>query len=205
MNLMLKPLRAALVALALAVPAFAQGTVVELGTALPMMDRQMSAAAGGSATLASAAGQKGTAVLFWCNSCPWVKKYEDRVIALAGEYQKAGIGFVAVNANDPVAFPADNLEAMRARATEKKYPFPYVLDEGSALARALGATRTPQIFLFDAQNRLVYEGTVDDSPSDPSQVESAYFRNAMDQVVAGEAVAVQRTKAFGCTIKFSEG
>lgn len=200
-----RTLRLALVALAFALPAQAQGPAADLGTTLPMTDRAMRAAAGGSTTLADVAGAKGTAVMFWCNSCPWVKKYEDRVISLAAEYEKAGIGFIAVNANDPVAFPADNLEAMAARVAEKKYPFPYVLDDGSRLARALGATRTPQVFLFDAQNRLVYEGTVDDSPSDATQVESAYLRNALSHLVAGEDIAVQRTKAFGCTIKFQEG
>ena len=187
---------------ALAAPALAQGDALEIGARLPLADRAMPATSGQSTTFGRAMGGRGLAVIFWCNTCPWVKKYEDRVVALANEYMAAGFGFIAVNANDPVGYPDDNMDAMRQQANAGGYPFPYVADAGSEAARAFGATRTPQIFLFDAGGTLVYEGTVDDSPSEPAEVEEHYFRDALNQVVAGEPVAVQKTRAFGCTIKF---
>ncbi len=193
---------ALVLAAALAAPAWAQGEALEIGARLPLADRAMPTTSGSTTTFGQAMGGRGLAVVFWSNTCPWVKKYEDRVVALAGEYQAAGFGFVAVNANDPVAYPDDNMDAMRQQANAGGYAFPYVSDAGSEAARAFGATRTPQVFLFDAGGTLVYEGTVDDSPSEPAEAEEHYFRDALNQVVAGEPVAVQKTRAFGCTIKF---
>lgn len=196
-----RTLSALVIMAALAVPAFAQGEALEIGARLPLADRTM-ATTSGSTTFSQVMGDRGLAVVFWSNTCPWVKKYEDRVVALAGEYQAAGFGFVAVNANDPVAYPDDNMDAMRQQASAGGYAFPYAFDAGSEAARAFGATRTPQVFLFGAGGTLVYEGTVDDSPSEPAEAEEHYLRDALNQVVAGEPVAVQKTRAFGCTIKF---
>lgn len=186
----------------LAAPALAQGDALEIGASLPLADRSMTATSGDATSFSQAMGGRGLAVIFWCNTCPWVKKYEQRVVDLAAEYQAAGVGFIAVNANDPVGYPEDNMDAMRQQASAGGYAFPYVADEGSEAARAFGASRTPQVFLFDAGGTLVYEGTVDDSPSDPAEVEEHYFRDALNQIIAGENVAVQKTRAFGCTIKF---
>ena len=190
-------------AFSLALPASAQvGEALDIGASLPLADRSMQSANGSATSFNQAMGDRGLAVIFWCNTCPWVKKYEDRVIALAQEYQAAGFGFIAVNSNDSVAYPEDGMEEMRRRASDKSYPFPYVVDEGAEVATAFSATRTPQVFLFDPSGTLVYEGTVDDSPSDPAEVEEPFFRNALNQLVAGEDITVQKTKAFGCTIKF---
>ncbi|MEP0545854.1 MAG: thioredoxin family protein [Rhodothermales bacterium] len=187
----------------LAQPAAAQDrNALEIGAALPTADRSMQNVTGSPTSFGQAMGDRGLAVLFWSNTCPWVAKYEDRVLALAEEYQAAGIGFVVVNSNDPNAYPEEGTAAIQQHASAKGYPFAYVVDEGSDAAEAFGASRTPQVFLFNTDRRLVYEGTVDDSPSDASQVEEEYFRDAMNQLIAGTAITVQKTKAFGCTIKF---
>jgi hypothetical protein len=192
-----------LLAFALAQPAAAQdGQPLDIGATLPLADATMPNVTGAATSFAEQMGDQGLAVIFWSNTCPWVAKYEDRVLALAEEYEQAGIGFVIVNANDPGEYPEEGTEAIRAHATASNYPFPYLVDEGSRAALAFGASRTPQVFLFDAGNTLVYEGTVDDSPSDASQVTEEYFRDAMNQLIAGTAISVQKTKAFGCTIKF---
>ncbi len=192
-----------LVALWLVQPAAAQDrNALEIGSALPTADRTMPNVTGSPTSFSQAMGDRGLAVIFWSNTCPWVAKYEDRVVALAEEYQAAGIGFVVVNANDPGAYPEEGTAAIQQHASAKGYPFAYVVDEGSEAAEAFGASRTPQVFLFDTGRKLVYEGTVDDSPSDASQVEEEYFRDAMNQLIAGTAISVQKTKAFGCTIKF---
>jgi len=185
-----------------AAPASAQPEALAIGAQLPMAERTMQNAGGQATSFAQQMGPRGLAVIFWCNTCPWVRRYEDRTLALAREFGNAGVGFIAVNPNDPVAFPGDNMEAMRALLAETPYPFPYTVDEGAEAARAFGATRTPQVFLFDTNGRLVYEGAIDDSPSDAGQAQERYFRDALEQLIAGQPVRVQKTRAFGCTIKF---
>lgn len=175
---------------------------LDIGAALPMADRSMQNAGGSATTFNQVMGDQGLAVVFWSNTCPWVAKYDDRVVALADEYGAAGIGFVLVNANNPGDYPEEGLATMQELASKNGYDFPYVVDEGSEAARAFGASRTPQIFLFDTNKALVYEGTVDDSPSDPGGVEEEFFRDAMNQLIAGTEITVQKTNAFGCTIKF---
>ena len=187
----------------LAQPAQAQEALA-IGAALPAADRTMPNATGSPTSLAQHMGPRGLAVVFWCNTCPWVRRYESRVLALANEFGPAGVGFVAVNPNDPVAFPGDNMEAMRGQAAEGNYPFPYLADQGSQVARAFGATRTPQIFLFNSEGTLVYEGTIDDSPSDAAQAQERYFHEALSRMIANEPIRVEKTKAFGCTIKFQD-
>lgn len=184
-------------------PAAAQdGQPLDIGAALPLAGETMQNVTGSATSFEQQMGAEGLAVIFWSNTCPWVAKYESRVLALAEEYVPAGIGFVVVNANDPGAYPEEGMQAIRQQASEAGYPFPYLVDEGSRAAEAFGASRTPQVFLFDTAGRLVYEGTVDDSPSDASQVQEEYLRDAMNQLIAGTTIAVQKTKAFGCTIKF---
>lgn len=192
-----------LLAFALVQPAAAQdGQPLDIGATLPLAGETLQNVTGSATSFGQEMGDQGLAVIFWSNTCPWVAKYEDRVIALAEEYEPAGVGFVIVNANDPSDYPEEGADAIRQHAAEMNYPFPYLVDEGSQAALAFGASRTPQVFLFDANSTLVYEGTVDDSPSDAAQVSEKYFRDAMDQLIAGTQVAVQKTKAFGCTIKF---
>lgn len=192
-----------LLAFVLLQPAAAQdGQPLDIGATLPMAGESMQNVTGSATSFGQQMGEQGLAVIFWSNTCPWVAKYEDRVLALAEEYEQAGIGFVIVNANDPSEYPEEGTDAIRQHAAEMGYPFPYLVDEGSRAAVAFGASRTPQVFLFDSDNTLVYEGTVDDSPSDAAQVTEEYFRDAMDQLIAGTQIAVQKTKAFGCTIKF---
>lgn len=201
--MLLRPALLLALVVAITVPANAQlGEALGIGASIPLADRSMQNVSGPATSFSDAMGDRGLVVIFWCNTCPWVKKYEDRVVALAAEYQAAGFGFIAVNANDPVAYPEDGMDAMRRQASAKSYSFPYVVDAGSEAATAFGATRTPQAFLFNAGGQLVYEGTIDDSPSDPAEVEEDFLRLALNQLVAGETITVQKTKAFGCTIKF---
>jgi thiol-disulfide isomerase/thioredoxin len=179
----------------------AQSTL-EPGADLPMKDRTMTSVSGDAVSIGSVKGEKGTVVTFWCNTCPWVKRWESRLVDLAKAYQSKGFGFIAVNSNDPVAYPGDNMTEMKAQASAKGYSFPYVADSGSELAVAFGAKRTPQVFVFDATDKLVYQGAIDDSPADEAKVTEAYLASALDAVLSGSPIATAETKAFGCTIKF---
>jgi len=185
----------------LPLPSSAQ-SVLQIGSDLPMKTREMRSVPDGTATIASVKGEKGTVVVFWCNTCPWVKRYESRFVALVRAYESRGFGFIAVNSNDAVAYPGDNFDEMKKQASASGYGFPYVVDEGSELARGFGAKRTPQVFVYDLADTLVYQGAIDDSPADADKVEEDYLADALDAVASGEAVARTETKAFGCTIKF---
>lgn len=142
------------------------------------------------------------AVVFWCNHCPYVKAWEDRMIALQREYAGRGVQIVLINSNDPVAYPDDSFEAMQARAREKAYPFPYLFDETQAIARAYGATRTPEVFLFDRDRTLRYHGAPDDNYEDPRAVSSPYLRVAIEALLAGREPPTAETAPRGCTIKW---
>lgn len=147
-------------------------------------------------------GKKGTAVIFSCNHCPYVKAYEDRMIQLAKEYQPKGISFVLINANDPVKYPEDSFENMQKRAREKGYPFPYLWDETQEVARAYGAERTPEAFLFDSELKLRYHGAIDDHWEDPAKVTKQYLRDAVEALLSGQEPEVEETAPVGCTIKW---
>ena len=145
---------------------------------------------------------KALAVIIWCNHCPYVRAWEDRVIALQREYADRGVQFLLVNSNDPQKYPGDSFEEMQKRAREKGYPFPYLWDEKQEVARQYGAERTPEIFLFDEARTLRYHGAPDDNFEDPKAVTQRYFRDAIEAVLAGRAPATSETPPRGCTVKW---
>jgi thioredoxin-related protein len=147
-------------------------------------------------------GQKGTLVIFTCNACPYVKGWESRTVELGNAYAGKGIGVIAINANDPKVVADDGYDQMVGRAKERGIQYPYVVDATSEVARAFGATRTPEAFLFDAQGKLVYHGTIDDNVESPEKVSKTYLKDALEAVSAGKDVAVKETKAIGCGIKW---
>jgi hypothetical protein len=175
---------------------------LEIGDAMPKSEAKLRKVGGGETTLRQAVGAKGTLVLFTCNACPWVKAWEERIAALGNEYSKKGIGVIAVNSNDPAVVAEDGFETMEKRARERGFAFPYVVDEGSGLARAFDASRTPEAFLFDGARRLVYHGAVDDNAQSPEAVKQRYLRDALQALLDGEKIPVAETKSLGCTIKF---
>jgi peroxiredoxin len=191
-------MRAALLGLVLAAPVSA----LELGATAPKADVKMKNVDGKELTLTEVAGKQGTLVIFTCNHCPWAKAWEERIAALGNEYAKRGIGVIAVNANDPKTNAADSYEGMVERAKQRNFQFAYVVDSGSTVAKAFGAERTPEVFLFDARGQLVYHGTVDDNAENAAAVKQHYLRDALESVAGGQPVAVAETKALGCTIKY---
>lgn len=203
----LDPIALALAALtAMATPSHADSSAapaqnLALGQPAPMRDAPMKGVDGREITIAQAAGRNGTLVLFICNHCPWVKMWQSRMAAIGNAAARSGIGVIAINPNDPIAYPEDAFDEMKARARQVGYKFPYVVDATSDVARAFGATRTPEAFLFDARGRLAYHGTVDDNARDASAVKSAWLRDAVDAVASGRKVGVAETKALGCSIK----
>ncbi len=149
-------------------------------------------------------GEKATIVVFACNHCPYVIMNEDRLIAAFNDYAGKGVGMAAINSNDAVKYPDDSFEAMKARAAEKAFPYPYLRDETQEVARAYGATHTPHLFVFDKDLALAYTGSVDDDNNYKTRktAERLHLRDALDDLVAGRAVRLPETHAIGCTIKW---
>ena len=173
-----------------------------LGAKAPMATTKMKTAAGKDVTIDGVKGEKGTLVVFTCNACPWAKKWEERIVKLGNEAGAKGIGMIAINSNDPKVNAEDGFDVMKTRAKERGMKFAYAYDATSGIARAFGATRTPEAFLFDASGKLVYHGTIDDNADDAAAVKEAYLADAVNAVASGKAVATAETKALGCGIKF---
>jgi peroxiredoxin len=136
-----------------------------------------------------------------CNHCPYVQAWEDRMSAIQRDYEGRGVRLVAVSSNDAEAYPEDSFEEMRKRAERRGFTFDYLYDEEQGVARALGATRTPEVFLYDRDRRLRYHGAIDDSRDDRA-VTRHYLRDALDAVLAGRDPATAETPPVGCTVKW---
>ena len=176
---------------------------LEIGSDLPLADVKMADVSGEKVSLNDAMGENGLLVVFSCNTCPWVDAWEDRYVKVSKKYQKNGVGIIAVNPNEASRSKGDSMDEMKARAKKAKYDFYYTVDEGSKLASAFGATRTPHIYLFNNQGTLVYRGAIDDNARRPRKVESPYLMDAIDAMIAGKNIITTSTKALGCSIKFA--
>lgn len=147
---------------------------------------------------------KGFLVIFTCNTCPYAIKYEDRINALDAKYKSKGVPVIAINPNNPSVKPGDSFDAMKIRAKEKGFTFPYLLDEGQKIYPQYGATKTPHVYLLEKTatgNVVKYIGAIDDNYQDASKVEEKYVENAVNAMLQGEEIEVTTTRAIGCSIK----
>ncbi|MEM1023634.1 MAG: thioredoxin family protein [Myxococcota bacterium] len=175
---------------------------LSLGAAAPMVNMPMIGTDGGEHSIQSAAKKNGVMVLFTCNHCPWVKAWEERTVAAGNLALTKDIGVIAVNSNDPEAYSEDDMNGMKARAEKAGMEYPYVTDDGSRIAKAFGADKTPEVYMFDADMKLVYHGTIDDNAKKPGKVEKTYLVDAIKAVATGQEPNPAQTKALGCSIKF---
>jgi peroxiredoxin len=142
-------------------------------------------------------------VAFICNHCPFVKHIQSSFAAMAKEYQAHGAAIVAISSNDAVSFPEDRPEKMAEEILAAGYTFPYLYDESQDVARAYGAVCTPDLFLFDRDQRLVYRGQFDGSrPKNNVPVTGADLRAAFDAVLEGRPVPGDQKPSVGCSIKW---
>jgi peroxiredoxin len=174
-----------------------------IGSPIPLADDiLLDTVSGETITLNDSRGSEGLLVIFSCNTCPWVIRWQDRYISITEDYKSRGIGVVALNPNAAWRDGEESPEAMQVHAKKYEYNFPYAVDKDSKLARAFGATRTPHIYLFDKTGVLVYRGAIDDNARQASAVKQPFLTNALNALLAGEVIRATETKALGCTIKF---
>lgn len=193
----MKTMGAMIAAVLLAGPMMA----INLGDGIPMAGIAMQNVDGRELSIDGVKGEKGTLVVFTCNHCPYVKAWEARMTELANNFSKQGVGVVFINSNDMAKVEEDSFANMQARARKLGLEVPYVVDATSDVARAFGASKTPEAYLFDASGALVYHGTIDDNSEKAEAVTRTYLKDALTAVVADTVPAVQQTKALGCSIK----
>lgn len=145
---------------------------------------------------------KGFIVIFDCNTCPYSKAYNERIIALNKKYASVGYPVVAINSNDPSKSSGDSFEEMVRVAKEKGYEFPYLVDESQTVAKSFGATNTPHVFVLTKDLKVAYIGAIDDSARKAEAVTKKYVETAVDELLAGKKVSNSKTKAIGCGIKW---
>lgn len=155
-------------------------------------------------SLSDFADRKGVVILFTSNTCPYALLYEERIIRLADSCHLAGLGFLALNPNDPEVKPEDGVEELTKRAEDAGYNFPYLIDDRGIFSR-FGATKTPEVFLLDGNRVLQYRGAIDDNIHNADKVKENYLEQAIQAVLAGEQPAVKETRVVGCTIKSKSG
>lgn len=137
-------------------------------------------------------------VVFFCNHCPVAKVYEQRLLKLAAAVKKQSVKFVLISVS---RYEADRIEEMKRRATDRKYPFPYLQDPSQKLGREYGAYVTPQVFVLDRERTIAYMGAIDDS-MDPEDVTEHYLRDAISATIAKQEPEVEETRPVGCHIEF---
>ena len=148
-------------------------------------------------------GEKGTLVVFICNHCPFVHHVIDEIVMIANDYRVQGIGIITISSNDVVKFPQDAPELMTEFAFQNKFEFPYLYDETQEVAKAYNAACTPDFYLFDNQDKLVYHGQLDDSrPGNGIPLSGNDLRGAIDSVIYNRTINPDQKPSLGCNIKW---
>ena len=160
-------------------------------------------------SLASFREARALVVVFMCNHCPYVVAVQERINTLAKEYARQGVALIGINSNDPVKYPDDDFEAMKERAKQEGYVFPYAQDRSQDVARAYGAICTPDFFVYrggrrhdDEGFKLAYAGRLDDNWKEATQVKRRELALALDAILAGREPDDQQTPSMGCSIKW---
>jgi peroxiredoxin len=173
----------------------------------PASDFSLKNVNGKYVSLSQIENAKGFIVVFACNTCPMVKKYEERIIELNEEFSGKGYPVIAINSNDKGVSPGDSYEGMQKLAAEKGYKFEYLYDESQDVAKQYGATNTPHVYVLskkDGKLKVEYVGAIDNNADDASKADKKYVHDAVNALLKGEQAPVAGTKAIGCGIKWKK-
>jgi peroxiredoxin len=179
-------------------PAYSKGMPV----ATPAPPFTLQGVDGQTYTLRSFADAKVLVVIFTCNHCPYAQAVEERLVELARDYAPRGVALCAINPNDAKAYPDDSFENMKKRAKERGFPFPYLHDETQSVAHAYDAACTPDIFVFDGQRKLFYNGRLDDNWKEPHKVQRQDLRIVLDSALDHGRIEFDPLPSMGCSIKW---
>ena len=185
--------------------ALTASTMLQLGTPAP--DFQLpDVVSGKTISLSTFAGKKALFVMFICRHCPFVKHVQNQLANIGKDYVSRDVGIVAISANNVATHADDAPDKLKQMALELGFNFPYCYDESQKVAKAYTAACTPDFFLFDAEQKLVYRGQLDESrPSNDIPVTGKDLRAALDAVLAGNSVNPEQKPSIGCNIKWKPG
>lgn len=181
-----------------------ESIMIPLGTLAPDF-KLMDTNSNDEFTFADVKGEKGTLIFFICNHCPFVHHVMEEIIMIANDYRVQGIGMAAISSNDALQYPQDGPKMMTEFAFQHKFEFPYLYDETQEVAKAYDAACTPDFFLFNNRNQLVYRGQLDDSrPGNGIPLSGSDLRGAIDSVLYNRIVNPVQKPSMGCNIKWKK-
>jgi thiol-disulfide isomerase/thioredoxin len=172
-----------------------------IGSSLPKADVKMKNIGSDEVSFKEAMQKKGLLVIFTCNTCPVVKKYQTRLNEVCKYALGNGVGVIMINSNEAYRDNGDSYDDMKEYAKASGFDWNYVVDNKSTMANEFGATRTPENFLFNADGKLVYHGAVDDNQNGGDAVTRKHLRIAIDELLAGKEISMKNTRSVGCNIK----
>ena len=178
-----------------------QFETIEINSEIPNMELKLKSINGNSYSLKDLSAENGLVVIFTSNTCPFVIKWEDRYTIVEELTKKNNLGLAFINSNYKKRDGDDSFEKMKEHAKKYNYRCSYLIDEKSMLANSFGAKTTPHVFVFNADNQLVYKGAIDDNYKDINKVKEFYLKDAIEQLVNGKEIKVNETKPVGCGIK----
>lgn len=141
-------------------------------------------------------------VVFTCNHCPYVKGSDRMLLDTIREFQSQGLKTVLICSNDPSQYPEDSFENMKLKFKQEKFPCPYLFDESQLVAKSFDAACTPECFLFNDKRKLIFHGTINNSPRSPDQVNINFLEKALQQALQGQAPNPSFVHPIGCSIKW---
>jgi thioredoxin-related protein len=177
------------------------GEPLAIGSSIPKSDVKMKDISGKEVSFKDAMRKNGLLVMFSCNTCPIVHKYESRTVEVCKKALDKNIGVILLNSNEATRGDGDSFDEMKGYAGKLGYSWNYVVDTKSGMADAFGANRTPECFLFDKDGKLIYHGAIDDNSGGADEVTRKHLSIAIDEAVSGKDVSTKNTKSVGCTIK----
>lgn len=182
--------------------ALTESTMLPLGTKAPDFSL-LDVTSNQIFSLESLKSNKATVIMFICNHCPFVKHVQEELVRVANDYQKKGIAFIAISANDASEYPEDSPEKMKEVAKKLHYPFHYLYDETQEVAKAYDAACTPDFFVFDKNLILVYRGQLDGSrPGNQIPLSGEDLRDALDNILNNTPISQDQKPSIGCNIKW---
>lgn len=177
--------------------------MLDLGTQAPEFYLKDTKSNSGYFSFADLKGEKGTLVFFICNHCPFVHHVIEEIVRIANDYRVQGIGIIAISSNDVANYPQDAPELMTEFAFDNNFEFPYLYDETQEVAKAYNAACTPDFYLFNQQDKLVYRGQLDDSrPGNGIPLSGSDLRGAIDGVLYNRSINPNQKPSIGCNIKW---
>lgn len=177
------------------------GDPLPIGSAIPNAEVKMKDISNTDISFKDAMKKNGLLVMFSCNTCPVVKKYQSRSNEVCKYAMEKEMGVILLNSNEAYRDNGDSYDDSKDYAKMNNYSWHYVMDNNSVMADAFGANRTPECFIFDSKGKLAYHGAIDDNSADPEQVTRKHVILAIDELVAGKEVSKKETRSVGCTIK----